>query len=186
MTKIFKSLPVEVTEEVIADSIQRDSSHCMIADAVRKAVPTASYVAVDLQTIRFTDKENRRRYVFLTPRKAQELLVKFDQGERPEPFRVRLLNPQVVELAERKPNRAGKADRKAAPAAGTAEYYQAHKDDEGEWGEAEQGPKPAKKLKRVRVTERQNPAVEGGRTPPTAVLSNKGRIRRYGLKSVNV
>jgi hypothetical protein len=182
MTRVVKGLPVEVTEEVIADSIRRDSSHCMIAEAVRRAVPTATFVAVDLQTIRFTDKENRRRYVFLTPRRAQELLVKFDQGERPEPFRVRLSNPQVVELSPRKPNRDAKEDRGAAPkTAGAADGVIAPV--------AVPDPKPVKRVRKtaeLKVRERDLPGKVGGDTPPTAVLSNRGRIRRFGLKSVNV
>lgn len=88
---------VQVTQEHITGSMQRDSSHCMIADAVRDAVPGAQRIAVDLQTIRFTDPKTNYRYTYLTPRTAQVALVKFDQGDEGiEPFAFSLRQGQVT------------------------------------------------------------------------------------------
>jgi hypothetical protein len=59
-------------------------------------MPDASFVSVDLQTIRWTDKKKGRRYIYLTPRVAQVALVKFDQGMHTEPFGFQLRNGQSV------------------------------------------------------------------------------------------
>lgn len=83
---------VAVTDELIYESEQRNSSHCMVADAVKIARPKATRIAVDIQTIRFT--EDDRRYVYLTPRRAQVAIVKFDQGIPSKPFSFRLRNGQ--------------------------------------------------------------------------------------------
>lgn len=78
---------VQVTRQIIEAAKRRDSSHCMIAEAIKLAVPNATSVAVDLQTIRWTDRERNLRYIYLTPRIGQINLVKFDQGDEDiEPF----------------------------------------------------------------------------------------------------
>lgn len=87
---------VIVTKEQIEDSVERDSSHCMIAEAVKAAYPNAKKVSVDLQTIRFSDPEKRSRYTYLTPRRAQVALVQWDQGIKPEPFDLTLRQGQVT------------------------------------------------------------------------------------------
>ena len=89
-------IQIEVTEKEIQEALPRDSGHCMIADAVRVACPTAKSISVDLQTIRWTDLAKRLRYTYLTPRVAQVALVKFDQGIAPEPFVFRLKQGQVT------------------------------------------------------------------------------------------
>lgn len=85
-----RRVDVEVSEEIIAESTSADSSHCMIAEAIKKAVPDATGVSVDIQTIRFSDPKKRMRYVYITPRMAQVALVDFDAGLKPKPFRFRL------------------------------------------------------------------------------------------------
>ena len=56
-------ITIPVTQEHNA-SLARDSSHCMTALAIQKAIPDARHICVDLQTIRWTRKG--LRYVFLT------------------------------------------------------------------------------------------------------------------------
>jgi hypothetical protein len=90
---------VEVDEATIQAAIPNDSSHCMIAEAVKAAFPGAIRVSVDLQTIRFSDPVKRLRYVYLTPRAAQVALIRFDGGERPDPFSMRLQGGQVTAMA---------------------------------------------------------------------------------------
>lgn len=87
---------VNVTGDVIEAAERRDSSHCMIADAIRVAVPNAKFISVDLATIRFTDLLAGKRYIYLTPRSAQLALVKFDQGEATEPFQFRIDRAHVL------------------------------------------------------------------------------------------
>jgi hypothetical protein len=80
--KIF----VEVTPEIIAASAHGDSGHCMIADAIKHARPDVSAIGVDIQTIRFTDRERGLRYTYLTPLCVQQALLDFDDGKLPESF----------------------------------------------------------------------------------------------------
>jgi hypothetical protein len=94
-------ITVPVTEEIIASAIPRDSGHCMVADAVRAMRPDAIFVAVDIQTIRFT--EAGRRYVYLTPRTVIQALLDFDHGDKPEPFTFRLRNAHVMQAGKKVP-----------------------------------------------------------------------------------
>lgn len=89
-------LRVEITKEIIDEATRRDSNHCMIADAIKSIRPDATGIAVDLATIRFTDRKKAARFTFLTPRIAQAALVNFDQGRPPEPFSFLLRGAQVT------------------------------------------------------------------------------------------
>ena len=88
-------LSITVDQKTIETAAIRNSSHCMIADAVKQSVPWASVVMVDLQSIRMTDKERGLRYSYLTPRHAQLALIKFDQGEKPRAFKMELAGGAV-------------------------------------------------------------------------------------------
>jgi hypothetical protein len=68
----------------------------MIAEAVKSAYPMARGIAVDLATIRFSDREKGLRYTYMTPRIAQSALVNFDQKRKPEPFQFLLRGAQVT------------------------------------------------------------------------------------------
>jgi hypothetical protein len=97
LTSTRRAVTVNVTQPIIDRSERRNSDHCMIADAIRAALPDAKAVSVDLMTIRFTDPAKRQRYVYLTPRAIQLALIHFDQGDPAEPFTFQLKNPvQVV------------------------------------------------------------------------------------------
>jgi len=89
-------LDVQVTQEHIDNAIRRDSGHCMIADAVRDAIPSATWVSVDLATIRYTDEARGQRFIYLTPGYAQKALLQWDDGVKPEPFRIRQNAAQIV------------------------------------------------------------------------------------------
>lgn len=88
----LRRLHIPITQEIINNAVQRDSSHCVIADAVRAAMPDVTRVTVDLQTIRFTLPDGSRA-VYLTPAHEQMLLVNFDQGVKPEPREMYLSHP---------------------------------------------------------------------------------------------
>lgn len=97
-----KLVKVSVTQAIIDRAERGDSGHCMIADAIRAALPEVTTVSVDLSTIRFTDPAKRQRYIYLTPDIAQQALVDFDQGITNEPFLFRLTKAvQVVESGRR-------------------------------------------------------------------------------------
>ena len=92
---------VTVDQQTINEAIVRNSSHCMIAEAVKKVVPYARTVLVDLQSIRLTDNERGVRYTYLTPRVAQLALIAFDQGNKPKPFKITLSGGSVRRAAVR-------------------------------------------------------------------------------------
>ncbi len=87
---------IEVTEDLITNAVRADSTSCMIADAIKAQVPGATHVAVDLQSIRWSDPAKGLRYVYLTPTNAQGALVMFDQGLEMEAFTVKLRGAHVT------------------------------------------------------------------------------------------
>lgn len=96
MTKAGKTptrrLHIPITQEIINNAVQRDSSHCVVADAIKAALPDARRVTVDLQTIRWTMPDGTR-LVYLTPAPQQRQIVNFDQGFVPEPGDMYLDHP---------------------------------------------------------------------------------------------
>ena len=154
-------MTVHVTKEVIEQSEERDSSHCMIAEALRKALPEARNISVDLATIRFSDPEKRLRYIYLTPRQAQVALVLFDQGKHNDPFTIFLRGAQVVKMGDPKAPR--KKDTTPPMPEGTE--AELHRPKGGSQNEV--------------------PVVVGGKSPPTGPLTNtvyKGKRRTFGLR----
>lgn len=172
---------VNVTQEIIDDSIQRDSSHCMIAEAVKRAIPEAGFVSVDLQTIRFSHKKLRKRYVFLTPRRGQVELIKFDQGTKPEPFSLQLQRGQVIDMDERK------RDTRRQGATETPDQGSGEAAPVAEQEPVEKKKRAYKRAEVAGVTTNHDARAQkvGGQAPPTGALStSKGRERRFGLKSL--
>lgn len=161
------SVRLEITQEIIADAVARDSSHCLWAEAVRVAYPEAQRVSVDIQTIRFSDPRKGLRYTYLTPRVAQVSLVQFDQGVLPEPHSVLLRRGQVTRMAQ-KPSIDAPGKRKL-----TENELRQRRDA------AEKGKKG---LAKASVRKTSGAAIDrvGGRTPPIAA----GRRRAYGLRGL--
>jgi hypothetical protein len=82
---------------------ERNSSHCAIAMAIADAIPTAKFICVDLQTIRYTKKG--LRYCFLTPHTAQDVIIATDQGEgdKLKPFTLKMRPAQISRAGKRRP-----------------------------------------------------------------------------------
>jgi hypothetical protein len=89
---------VAVEQQHIEGGIASDSHYCTIAEAVKDAMPFAQRVSVDLATIRYTDRDTGKRYIFLTPVKCQEYLLMLDNGlrERLKPFKFMLNRPTQI------------------------------------------------------------------------------------------
>ena len=85
-----------VSHERIQEAIRSNDGHCLIAEAIKRAYPRYTYVSVDLQTIRMTNKAERLRYIYLTPRIVQAALVAFDQGKSVRPFKFKLRGAHTV------------------------------------------------------------------------------------------
>lgn len=89
-------MKISISAERIALAVPKNSHRCMIADAIKEQVSHASHVIVDLQSIRWTDEAEGVRYFYFTPPAAQEALLKFDAGEKVEPFEFNLPKPAQV------------------------------------------------------------------------------------------
>ena len=76
---------IVVTDEHIARGIPELSSKCMVAEAMKDALPGALKPHADMQTLRYTDTKGIRR-TYLTPASVQSALVRFDAGDKVEPF----------------------------------------------------------------------------------------------------
>lgn len=154
--------PIIISEEVINNAVQKDSSHCLIADAIREALPQVQRVAVDLATIRFTDPVSNRRFIYLTPAPLQRLLIDFDRGVHPGAYAdkaIRLGRPAQI-VRSRIVNRKQQADGTASEATDPRHVVFPHGSDSGN-----------------------GPTIIGGKTPPLAALSNRrGRRRAFGLR----
>lgn len=153
---------IVVDAETIAGASRSDSSHCMIADAIKNAFPHLSGISVDLQSIRFTDRAMGKRFVYFTPDICQIQLLRFDQGVVVEPwaFRLPARPAQVTPITARKnrPNLLGRP--------------------------LSEGPKQITQQAKNYV-----PTIVGGKTPPPAVLAHSpaagrhvGKRRIFGMK----
>lgn len=158
-------LQVDVTAELIETSIVAHSSHCMIAEAIRAAYPTATHVSVDIATCRFSDVDKGQRYVYLTPRTAQRCIIDFDEGHRPTPFSFLLRNAHVT--------RAGHANRDDAARAIDREKQRERRAREKDV------PIPTRQTFAVSTkSERELPVRLGGKRPPQLHIR-----REFGLRA---
>lgn len=90
----LRSIRLHVDQHHIDNAEVKNSHHCMIADALREAIPEARFISVDLQSIRFSVFDETRyreervgiRYFYFTPTIAQVALLKFDQGKKLRAF----------------------------------------------------------------------------------------------------
>lgn len=90
----LQSLRIHVEGHHIESAQRKNSHHCMIADAIKDALPEAKYLRIDLQSIRFTIFDETRyreegigvRYQYFTPTIAQHAILKFDQGIKVREF----------------------------------------------------------------------------------------------------
>jgi len=97
-----KVIRVNVTQEAIDRAVPKESTVCMIAEAIKDAFEDASNVSVDLQTCRVTDKKRGLRYVYVTPRAAGLALLQFDAGIKPAPFSLTLKGGHVLRAGKKK------------------------------------------------------------------------------------
>lgn len=165
-------LRAKATQEMIDDAVERNSGHCVFADAVRIADPNLSYVSVDLQTIRATDRTKNERYIWLTPRKVQQFLVDFDWGLRAN------LEPVAFELRDGQTISSGKIGNRSQ------DKYQSS-------DERKMNRKDRKKYERRQLSFRNGdpdsgvlPHIIGGGPPPSpsSPVRYPGNRRRFGLK----
>jgi hypothetical protein len=94
---------IAVRQQHLDAALRANSSHCAIAMAIKDAVPDAKHIAVDLQTIRWTNPKRGVRYCFLTPAVAQHsVIIPFDQGETCKPVTFRMKPAFVVRMGAKR------------------------------------------------------------------------------------
>jgi len=181
---------LNVTQDIIDKSTVKNSSHCVIAEAVKEAFSGARFVSVDLQTIRFTDPDPKRpyRYTYLTPRTAQVALVQFDQGHKIVPFNVQLRGGAIHHIITRSRKARKEQEEKVTRTSRTNKV-----DKNGKNGRDAKGtvlpPKKTLLPARSGANKRNVPEVGGGPTPPRAALSNvpmRGTRRQFGIRSMEL
>ena len=159
---------INVTAELINTAARSHSSHCMIAEAIKTVVPSAKKVSVDISTCRFSDFEKGLRYVYLTPRTAQEALVDFDEGLTPKPFSFLLRGAHVT--------RAGSSQAKA---------------ESSNKAESKRPSRGAKLPNRKRLVSGHGtnvgavPRAVGGRRPPQLHIRREFGLRAFRAASLN-
>ncbi len=167
---------VSVDKKLIEESVERDSSHCMIAEAIRVAYPGAKFVSVDIQTIRFTDVDKKLRFTYLTPHRVQKSLLEFDQGKKPPQFNFMLRQPQVTISGSK-----STGTRTMSPAQRESVQKNLVEPKKQAAKNARESLKKST-LRRGRATKTSTtPVRTGGRTPPTTPFA---RIRAFGLRAL--
>jgi hypothetical protein len=87
---------IHVSQEDIDRALPKTSRHCMIEFAIMRIIPNATHVMVDIQTIRWSDKDKGLRYIYFTPAKVIAIMLAWDEGYKPKPFSFRLRSPQII------------------------------------------------------------------------------------------
>jgi hypothetical protein len=87
-----------ISEENYKRAITASGGGCLVADAIKDQYPQFTHVAVDVATIRVTDKERGERYIYLTPASVGEMLLGFDQGWREDLLPKKLLIRKAVKI----------------------------------------------------------------------------------------
>jgi hypothetical protein len=170
----YRKLRLDITQDIIDTALPQNSSHCMIADAVKRALPDVKAISVDLTTIRFTDPVKRQRYIYLTPRSAQVALINFDQGNSVVPFSFQLRTAtQVTRIAAGNSGPGGrKTERVIAASGGT-----------GMPVKVGGTPPPRGPMREPR---RSSPAQPSADEPNVTLKQTKGGalVRGYGLRQL--
>lgn len=166
-------LKINISKAIFEQAKRADSSHCMIAEAIKASAPYAKSISVDLQTIRFSDPERRLRYVYLTPRIAQIGVIEFDQGHDIEPFDFTLTGAHVIAMASKVKAVEGLiADPVTGAMKETRVLMKASRVEK--MNLAKQGIRAARGKGEV-------PERVGGRPPPSVPFS---RRRAFGLRAI--
>lgn len=156
-------IKVGVSQEMVADSVQRSSSHCMVAEAIKKKFPHFTHVGVDIQTIRASDGVKGQRYIWMTPRSIQQMIVDFDRGKKPKPFSFTASIGQTITTISR--------DEQAKAKMRTA------------WRKRKKTQKKKAKLVgggNAKTGGSRVPHIVGGKSPPRSIASR----RQFGIRAL--
>ena len=104
---------IDVSEADIAKAKRNDSYMCVVTQAIARAIPDATRIETDTQTIRFS--RNGQRLMFLTPNAVTGYIIGFDAGDPIEPFAFQLRNP--IQAAHKRMTEKGHEMNRARKAA---------------------------------------------------------------------
>lgn len=94
---------IQVRQEHIDYGKRNNSCRCPLALAIRSHFPTAAFISVDLQTIRYSLPETGYRFIWLNPPKGQRFLADYEGGRGGElkPFKMTLRGLQLINIQHR-------------------------------------------------------------------------------------
>jgi hypothetical protein len=168
---------ISVLQKHIDEALRANSSHCAIAFAIRDSVPDATFIAVDLQTIRWSNPKRGVRYCFLTPTIAQhDVIIPFDQGEECKPVTFKMKPAFITRIgAKRNPP---DADQLKGTGLKVAEEPEPERPLIPYAGKE----KPERKRRAISATKPDGsiPVTLGGKLPPVSVLAR----REFGLRAL--
>lgn len=170
---------IQVTREDIDQAMKADSHSCMIADAIKRANPNFSKVAVDVATIRWTDNELERRVMCLTPIICQQKLAAFDYGIPVGPFSFSLRSTQVTTKAKRAFKRDASGERIPVLDENGVQRKHPHL---GKLWKSERVEQPSSVPERVHTAGKTDPSgvhIVGGVLPP---MNRASRFRKFGVR----
>ena len=176
---------IEVSEKDIEKAKRNNSYICVVSQAIARAIPDATRIETDNQTIRFTS--NGERLVFLTPYAVQGYVIGFDAGDPIEPFSFQLRNPiqakrKRMTATGHKVNRARiKARRRAVKAAAEAGTPL----DTQEIAAAAREAAKAAYTEAASATAEQQTVTGPGRRVPPRVFKRKERSYGHRLLRIN-
>jgi hypothetical protein len=87
---------IELTQKHIDESMRANSSHCAGVAAIKATISDATFVSVDIATVRFS--RNGCRYTCLTPTILQSFVIDYDQGNPVVPIEF-TLKPAFISKA---------------------------------------------------------------------------------------
>lgn len=165
---------VIIDRDKINDCKKRDSSSCMVTEAVNEQMPLIR-VITDSATIRGTHRNSGARYIWLTPPRVQEYIADWDEGRDILPFKFKLSKPvQIVPVKPKitKPKPSNPLD---VTKASSKEIKDAIRQGKPTIGQTVVHRSPNK-------SGSGQPIIIGGETPPIRTVF--GPMRRYGYRGL--
>jgi hypothetical protein len=92
------SLDFMVLDRHMDDAMKNHSGRCMVAEALKENYPHLKNVKVDIHFIRFADAKKEERYLIPTPQTIGAYLYLWDDGKRPQEFRVHTKGGQTSRI----------------------------------------------------------------------------------------
>ena len=188
---------VDVTQYDIDRARVNDSSRCVVATAIARAIPGASRISVDVQTIRFT--LGGERFVYLTPPAVTGYVIAFDAGEAIHPFRFRLRQDQELRVRKQTTTTAGKERKKAQRTEAKAKTALAEAEQRAATEATRETRRAAREARAVVAeAEAQRAAVmaayadqprfevDDPTLPPPTMRMHKARARHYGHREMRI